>query len=74
MSKANRCRRCKAKLGPSVNALIVCRDPEARKHVPKGMPVPPPGVEEMIVELRRCEKCGYAEFVDPEFDIPDPLG
>ena len=74
MTKPKKCPRCKAKLGPPKTALIICRDPEARKHIPAGVPVPPPGVEEMVVEFRRCTKCDFAVFIDDSYDIPDPLG
>lgn len=74
MPRTKKCPRCKAPLGPPANMLIVCRDPEARKHIPPGMPVPPPGVDQMIVEFRRCTKCNFAEFSDDSYDIPEPLG
>jgi len=55
--------------------LIVCKDPEMRKHLPPGLAEHSPGSQtEWPMQFYRCTRCGHAEMHDPTFDIPEPLG
>ena len=71
MFPSKNCPKCKKKMGPPVNVLIVCRDEEARKPVPLGMPVPPPGVEQMIVPIVRRKPFNSERDETPERDVEE---